>query len=119
MDSLNVEQLINSVLQGALGGKRKKTRGVTRFLTGGKSSFLNASTLLALGGLAWGVYETMTQSSQATGAGQAPPGPPPPPRPVAQTPVVPPPLPPPCRHRCRRRRPPRPRSARRSSGSCA
>jgi len=90
VDSLNVEQLIGSVIQGALGGKRKRTRGVARFLTGGKSSFLNASTLLALGGLAWGVYETMTQS---TGAEGSPTPPPAPPRPVASGPVVPPPLP--------------------------
>ncbi len=64
---MDVEQLIGSVIQGALGGKRKKSRGVTRFLTGGKSSFLNASTLLALGGLAWGVYETMSQPATAAG----------------------------------------------------
>jgi uncharacterized membrane protein YebE (DUF533 family) len=88
---VDVEQLIGSVIRGALGGKRKRSRGVTRFLTGGKSSFLNASTLLALGGLAWGVYETMTQS---TGSPAAPPGSTPaPPRPVASGPVVPPPLP--------------------------
>ena len=88
---MDVEQLIGSVIQGALGGKRKKSRGVTRFLTGGKSSFLNASTLLALGGLAWGVYETMTQSA---GTPATPPGSTPvAPRPVASGPVVPPPLP--------------------------
>ncbi len=88
---MDVEQLIGSVIQGALGGKRKKSRGVTRFLTGGKSSFLNASTLLALGGLAWGVYETMTQSAgtPATPPGSTPAAP----RPVASGPVVPPPLP--------------------------
>lgn len=90
MNSLDVERLLGSVIEGALGGRKKRRRGVTRFLTGGKSSFLNASTLLALGGLAWGVYETMSQSSG--GGGTPPPGPtPPPPRPVA--PVVPPPLP--------------------------
>ncbi len=88
---MDVEQLIESVIQGALGGKHKRSSGVTRFLTGGKSSFLNASTLLALGGLAWGVYETMTQSA---GTPSAPPGSTPvPPRPVASGPVVPPPLP--------------------------
>ena len=88
---MDVEQLIGSVIQGALGGKRKKSRGVTRFLTDGKSSFLNASTLLALGGLAWGVYETMTQSAgtPATPPGSTPAAP----RPVASGPVVPPPLP--------------------------
>ena len=56
MNSLDVERLLGSVISGALGGKKKKHRGVSRYLTGGKSSFLNASTLLALGGLAWGVY---------------------------------------------------------------
>lgn len=84
MDSLNVEQLIGSVIQGALGGRRKRHKGVARFLTGGKTSFLNASTLLALGGIAWGLYETMTQASG---------GPTPAPRPVASPSVVPPPLP--------------------------
>lgn len=88
MEPVDVEQLIGSVIRGALGGKRKKTRGVTRFLTGGTSSFLNASTLLAIGGVAWGLYETMTQ------APAAPPGSSPSaPRPVASGPVVPPPLP--------------------------
>jgi uncharacterized membrane protein YebE (DUF533 family) len=95
VNSLDVERLLGSVISGALGGKKKKHRGVARYLTGGKSSFLNASTLLALGGLAWGVYETMTQQgSSGPGAGPAP-GPTPgaPPRPVASGPVVPPPLP--------------------------
>lgn len=92
MDSLNVEQLIGSVIQGALGGRRKRHKGVARFLTGGKSSFLNASTLLALGGIAWGLYETMTQASggPTPAPGQTPP---PAPRPVASPSVVPPPLP--------------------------
>jgi uncharacterized membrane protein YebE (DUF533 family) len=92
VDSLNVEQLIGSVIEGALGGKRKKRRGVTRFLTGGKSSFLNASTLLALGGLAWGVYETMTQAGSPATPSPAT-APPPPPRPATGGSVVPPPLP--------------------------
>lgn len=93
MNPFDVEQLVGSVIQGALGGRRKRHKGVGRFLTGGKSSFLNASTLLALGGLAWGVYETMTQ--QQGGTPPPPSGQPPPaaPRPVVSGPVVPPPLP--------------------------
>ncbi len=90
---MDVEQLLGSVIEGALGGKRKKRRGVTRFLTGGKSSFLNASTLLALGGVAWGVYETLTQSSSTTAPPPATPPGTPPPRPAVSGPVVPPPLP--------------------------
>ena len=93
VNSFDVEQLLGSVINGALGGKRKKHQGVTRFLTGGKSSFLNASTLLALGGLAWGVYETMTQGSGAPGAPGPAPQAPPATRPPAPSPVVPPPLP--------------------------
>jgi uncharacterized membrane protein YebE (DUF533 family) len=93
VNSLDVEQLLGSVISGALGGKKKKHKGVTRFLTGGKSSFLNASTLLALGGLAWGVYETMSQGSGGTGATVPGQGAPPAPRPAAPSPVVPPPLP--------------------------
>ena len=93
MNSLDVERLLGSVISGALGGKKKKHRGATRFLTGGKSSFLNASTLLALGGLAWGVYETMTQASGGPGTPGAPSGGSPAPRPATPSPVVPPPLP--------------------------
>ena len=95
MNSLDVERLLGSVISGALGGRKKKHRGVARYLTGGKSSFLNASTLVALGGLAWGVYETMAQQgSSGPGAGPSP-GPTPgaPPHPAAPGPVVPPPLP--------------------------
>jgi uncharacterized membrane protein YebE (DUF533 family) len=94
VNSLDVEQLLGSVINGALGGKKKKHRGVTRFLTGGKSSFLNASTLLALGGLAWGVYETMSQGSGGPGPTGPASGAPPVPSPAAPaSPVVPPPLP--------------------------
>jgi uncharacterized membrane protein YebE (DUF533 family) len=93
VNSFDVEQLLGSVITGALGGKKKKHRGASRFLTGGKSSFLNASTLLALGGLAWGVYETMTQGSGGSGAPGSAAGGSTPQRPAAPSPVVPPPLP--------------------------
>jgi tellurite resistance protein len=86
-----MERLIGSVIRGALGGKRKRSRGAARFLTGGRSSFLNASTLMTLAGVAWGVIETATQSSGTPGAG-APPATGTP-RPPAGPTVVPPPLP--------------------------
>ena len=50
---MNVEHLIGQIILGSLGGRRKRSHRATRFLTGGGGSFLNASTLLALGGLAW------------------------------------------------------------------
>lgn len=79
------ERLIGALLQGALGGgRRKKSRGSLRYLTGGRGSFLNAGTLLTAAGLAWGAYEAATRKNEAEGfaggAGPQPPagGPPPP-----------------------------------------
>lgn len=72
------ERLIGALLRGAVGGRRKKSRGAMRYLTGGRGSFLNAGTLLTAAGLAWGAYEAATQKHQ--GGGMAPaPGPVPPP----------------------------------------
>lgn len=94
---MNLEHMIGQMVLGSLGGRRKRSRRATRFLAGGGQSFLNASTLLTLGGLAWGVFETMGRQNQgaqgqpATG-GFPPPGGVPTPAPAAG-PVVPPPLP--------------------------
>jgi uncharacterized membrane protein YebE (DUF533 family) len=73
------ERLIGALLQGAVGGRRKRSRGAMRYLTGGRNSFLNAGTLLTAAGLAWGAYEAATRQSEgAVGSGPAP-GPVPPP----------------------------------------
>jgi uncharacterized membrane protein YebE (DUF533 family) len=56
---MDAEQLIGQLIRGALGGKRKKSRRAQRYLTG-RGGLLNSRTLLALGGLAWGLYETAT-----------------------------------------------------------
>jgi len=98
---MDLEHVIGQMVLGSLGGRRKRSRRATRFLTGGRGgSFLNASTLLALGGLAWGVFETLGRESQAGSAQPAPggfaPGHAPSPSPVpspAMGPVTPPPLP--------------------------
>jgi uncharacterized membrane protein YebE (DUF533 family) len=79
---LDVEHLIGTMIQGALAGGGKRSHRAGRYLRGGRSSFLNASTLLALGGLVWGAIETMQQ--QGTGPASAPP-----PRP-ATSPTAPP-----------------------------
>jgi uncharacterized membrane protein YebE (DUF533 family) len=81
VDSLDVEGLVGSVLRGVLGGRRKRSRGALRYLTSGRSSLLNASTLLTVAGVAWGLWETASKS--AAKPATAP----------ATTPVVPPPLP--------------------------
>jgi uncharacterized membrane protein YebE (DUF533 family) len=76
---------MGALLEGAIGGRRKKGRGAMRYLTGGRGrggSFLNAGTLLTAAGLAWGAYEAVQQQRQQQGTGGAagpvpPTGPPP------------------------------------------
>jgi uncharacterized membrane protein YebE (DUF533 family) len=62
------------LLQGALGGRRKRSRGTLRYLTGGRGSLINASTLMTAAGLAWGAYEAATRNRATAGA--SPPAPP-------------------------------------------
>jgi uncharacterized membrane protein YebE (DUF533 family) len=81
VDSLDVEGLVGSVLRGVLGSRNKRSQGALRYLTNGRSSLLNASTLLTVAGVAWGLWETASKS--AAKPATAP----------ATTPVVPPPLP--------------------------
>jgi uncharacterized membrane protein YebE (DUF533 family) len=82
VDSLDVEGLVGSVLRGVLGGRRKRSRGALRYLTSGRSSLLNASTLLTVAGVAWGLWETASRSAATPAA-----------TPATTPPVVPPPLP--------------------------
>jgi Protein of unknown function (DUF533) len=107
VNNFDVEQLLGSVINGALGGRRKRSRGARRYLTGGKRSFLSASTLMTLAGVAWGVWETANRpgaGSTAPAAGGPAPGtapsratsvppPLPPTAPASGAQVVPPPLP--------------------------
>ncbi len=54
---MDAERLLGSLIRGAMRGKRHDRS--LRFLTGGRSSFLNASTLLGALGVGWGLYETL------------------------------------------------------------
>lgn len=91
---MDVEQLIGTMIQGALAGGGKRSHRAGRYLRGGSSPFLNASTLLTVGGLIWGAIETMQQGS-AQGTRPAPqPGMAPLP-PVASGADIPAPAPPP------------------------
>lgn len=65
---MSAERLIGALLQGALGGKRKRSRGAMRYLTGGRGSLVNASTLMTAAGLAWGAYEAATRNRGTAGA---------------------------------------------------
>jgi hypothetical protein len=75
---MDIEDIIGTMISGTLQTRRKHYHGANRFLVGGANPFLNASTLLTVGGLVWGVIETMQQSgaaSQPSGTVQPVPGP--------------------------------------------
>ena len=94
MNDLDIEGLVGGVLRGVLGGRGKRSHGTLRYLTGGgQSSFLNASTLLAVAGVAWGLWETAQQQSAVSAAPAARPLATPPPLPQGGL-LVPPPVPP-------------------------
>jgi uncharacterized membrane protein YebE (DUF533 family) len=93
VNDLDIEGLVGGVLRGVLGSRGKRSHGTLRYLTGGgQSSFLNASTLLAVAGVAWGLWETAQQQSAVSATPAA--------RPLAPPPLpqgglmVPPPVPP-------------------------
>jgi len=70
---MDPERLVETVIRGVLGGRRKRNRGALRFLTGGRHSLLNAGTLLAAAGVAWGLYETAAgQNAANAGAASGP-----------------------------------------------
>ena len=80
MNDLDIEGLVGGVLRGVLGSRGKRSHGTLSYLTGGgRSSFLNASTLLAVAGVAWGLWETAQQQSAVSATpGARPPATPPP-----------------------------------------
>ncbi len=96
MDPAN---LLGALVRGALIGKpRKRSTKALRYLTGGGrgGGLVNASTMLAAAGVAWGLFETW-QNSQNSQAGQAASAPAQTPVPALSTqpsgPAEPPPLP--------------------------
>ena len=94
MNDLDIEGLVGGVLRGVLGSRGKRSHGTLRYLTGGgQSSFLNASTLLAVAGVAWGLWETAQQQSAVSAAPASRPFATPPPLPQGGL-LVPPPVPP-------------------------
>ena len=81
---LDTEDILNGLLRGALGGRKKSWKGAGRAVRG--SGLINAQTLLAAAGVAWGLYETW-QGQQAQPAAAAGPLAAPPPLPGAAAPV--------------------------------
>jgi len=78
--------IVNGLLRGAFGGRRKRSRGARRAF-GRRGSLVNATTLLAAAGVAWGLYETWQGQRSSGGQTGAPPPPatPPPPLPGNST----------------------------------
>jgi uncharacterized membrane protein YebE (DUF533 family) len=63
--ALNGGQLLEVFLRGALGRSgRKRSRKAARFL-GGQGGFLTASTVMAAVGVAWGLYDSLTNPAAA------------------------------------------------------
>ena len=73
---MGAERLIGALLQGAMGGRRKRSQGALRYLTGGRGSLVNASTLITAAGLAWGAYEAATRNRGIAGGDSPAPLPP-------------------------------------------
>jgi uncharacterized membrane protein YebE (DUF533 family) len=88
---LDAEDILNGLVRGALGGRRKSWKRTSRAVRGG--GLINARTLLAAAGVAWGLYETWQgQQAQGAAAGAPPTGrsaAPPPPPPGAAAPEAP------------------------------
>jgi uncharacterized membrane protein YebE (DUF533 family) len=60
-----MDALVNAVLSGVLGGRRKRGRNALRFLTRGTTGSVlsNPRTLLGIAGVAWGIFETLQRPS--------------------------------------------------------
>jgi hypothetical protein len=76
------DRILGALIQGVLGGGRKRSRGALGFLTGRRGSLINASTVMTAAGLAWGAYEAATRKGAAASP-PATPSPEPTPSPVA------------------------------------
>ena len=64
--------LVDDVLRGVLGGRRKRSRNALRYLTGrrgiGGALLSNPNAMLTVAGLAWGVFETLNQKQVPVGS---------------------------------------------------
>jgi uncharacterized membrane protein YebE (DUF533 family) len=80
---LDAEDIINGIVRGALSGRKKSWTRTSRAVRG--SGLVNAQTLLAAAGVAWGLFETWQGQQAATAGGSTAPasGPPVPVAPAA------------------------------------
>jgi uncharacterized membrane protein YebE (DUF533 family) len=68
---LDAEDIINGIVRGALSGRRKSWTRTSRAVHG--SGLVNAKTLLAAAGVAWGLFETWQGQQAASGGGSTAP----------------------------------------------
>ena len=65
---IDPDMLVDGVLRGVLGGRRKKSRKAYKYLNrGGRTLMSNPNALLTVAGVAWGIFETL-QNRQAGGS---------------------------------------------------
>lgn len=78
---IDSSRLVDGVIRGVLGGRRKRSRKALRYLVGGRGGLLaNPNALLTVAGVAWGVFETLQHQGTSVSTGTT-------------GPVVPPPIP--------------------------
>ena len=87
---MDAEDILDGLIRGALGGRGKRSQGALRSI-GGAGSLINARNLLAAAGVAWGLYETVSQQKPSAPSSSLGSSPTPPLPPVPRT--APPPLP--------------------------
>ncbi len=70
---LDAEDILDGLVRGALSGRRKSWRRAGRAVRG--SGLINARTLLAAAGVAWGLYETWQSGQAPASPASSPPSP--------------------------------------------
>ena len=70
---IDADDLVQGVLRGVLGGRRKRSGRALRYLSRGSRGVLsNPNAMLTVAGLAWGVFETLQNQGSPAAAGGVP-----------------------------------------------
>jgi uncharacterized membrane protein YebE (DUF533 family) len=65
---INPDMLVDGVLRGVLGGRRKRSKKAMKYLgRGGRSLMSNPNALLTVAGVAWGIFETLQNQNPGQG----------------------------------------------------
>jgi uncharacterized membrane protein YebE (DUF533 family) len=64
---IDPDMLVNGVLRGVLGGRRKRSKKAMKYFgRGGRTLMSNPNALLTVAGVAWGIFETLQGGNQGT-----------------------------------------------------